>query len=91
MPTYTVAFVVSEFPFFQESRERFRLWARDDVVKDGEYALSLSEDLLKGFENLTKIRYDLPKVDLAAIPDMSPAAMENWGLITFRSVYLPEK
>ena len=34
------------------------------------------------------MEYQLPKIDLVAVPFFRPFAMEDWGLITFRISYL---
>jgi len=41
-------------------------------------------DALRAMEDFTKIKFNLPKLDHVAIPNMCPAAMENWGLIIYR-------
>ena len=49
------------------------------------YALKVAVDCLNWYQDYFKINYPLPKCDLIAIDDFTGGAMENWGLITFRS------
>jgi aminopeptidase 2 len=43
---------------------------------------------LEFFEALFNSSYQLPKLDLVAIPDFAAGAMENWGLLIFRTTKL---
>ncbi len=53
-----------------------------------DFALQLASDALQFFERLFNDLYPLPKLDLVAVPDFSSGAMDNWGLITFRTNHL---
>ena len=46
--------------------------------------LEYAKKILKAYENYFGMKYQLPKLDLLAIPDFAAGAMENWGAITFR-------
>ena len=48
----------------------------------------MARRVLAVFEDFFEIEYPLKKLDLIAIPDFSAGAMENWGLITFRTTAL---
>lgn len=50
------------------------------------FAFDLTTKILPFFENYFGIRFNLPKIDMVAVPEFGFSAMENWGLITFRSV-----
>lgn len=84
MPTYLIAFVISEFKPVNESEEFLNVWGRPEVVKHGKYAQNIAKELIDELQNFTDIEYPLPKLDLVGIPDFSFGAMENWGLVTFR-------
>jgi aminopeptidase 2 len=56
--------------------------------KDARYALELAARGLQLFEELLGSPYPLPKLDLVAIPDFAAEAMENWGMIMFRTTAL---
>lgn len=84
MPTYLVAFVISEFKPTNESEKFLNVWGRPEVVKHGKFAQDIGKALIDKLQNFTGIKYPLPKLDLVGIPDFSMGAMENWGLVTFR-------
>lgn len=82
MSTYLLAFVVSDF--VNKSADRFSVWTQADAIRTASYALDVGPKLLTFLEGFFGIDYPLPKVDMIALPDFTAAAMENWGLITFR-------
>ncbi|XP_050079428.1 aminopeptidase N-like [Anopheles maculipalpis] len=88
MSTYLVAFVISDFKTISQETDRFRIFAAEHKVAHTEYALEFLGKSLRTLETLFGHQYQLPKVDLIAIPDFAMGAMENWGLITFREQYL---
>ena len=53
-------------------------------VDNAEYTNSIASTVIEKFQERFNIPYELPKMDLFAIPDFSAGAMENWGLLTFR-------
>ncbi len=54
----------------------------------GRIAFQYAKKFIRFYESYFGIKYQLPKLDLLAIPDFAAGAMENWGAITFREVEL---
>lgn len=92
MSTYLVAFMVSEFEYKEADKTKnnvtFRIWARKDALNQVEFARKIGPKFLEYYENYFDVKYPLPKQDMVAIPDFSAGAMENWGLITYRFVFI---
>ena len=95
MSTYLVAFIVCNFKSTSKlittsegKLVNVSVWSRPSLVKDTEYALNVSVQVLLYYETFFNISYPLPKMDLVAIPDFASGAMENWGLITYRETAL---
>lgn len=87
MSTYILAFLVSEF--FARSDGDFIVYARPEFYSQTLYAGTISPKLLKVLDDYMGIKYKTIdggdyKMAMAAIPDFSAGAMENWGLLTYR-------
>lgn len=89
MPTYLVAFIVSQMKFsFKSDKKFYRILAPPDAVDRGyeKYALGMAEIILPTLETYFKVNYSLNKMDQAAIPRAyyDSGATANWGLVIYR-------
>jgi glutamyl aminopeptidase len=64
------------------------VFAACDKLDQVGHSLKVQQHVTTYFEELYKLPYALPKVDLIAIPDFVTGAMEQWGLITYRETSL---
>ncbi|XP_025405726.1 aminopeptidase N-like isoform X2 [Sipha flava] len=79
---YLVAFFVGEF--YAMKTRTIGIYTHRKYVTQAAYIADTSPLLLEAMENFIGVDYELPKLDLLAIPDFSAGAMENWGLNTYR-------
>jgi aminopeptidase N len=89
MSTYLLAFAYGEMGFLEAKTKDgviVRTYATPDNVANTAFALETAVKTLEFFEDYFGVKYPLPKLDMAALPDFSAGAMENWGLITYREV-----
>lgn len=90
MPSYLVAFIVSEFVHTDGELNGLpqRVFSRNGTENDQEWALTTGMLVEKRLSGYFGVPFALPKLDQAAIPDFAAGAMENWGLATYREEYL---
>ncbi|KAG0197201.1 hypothetical protein BGX33_000848, partial [Mortierella sp. NVP41] len=94
MSTYLVAWAVGEFEYIETTTTKLekpvtcRVYTLPGLKEQGRFALEITPKILEYFAEIFGIAYPLPKLDHIAIPDFDAGAMENWGLITYRTVAL---
>lgn len=103
MSTYLLAWAVGEFEYIQSFTEDVyygdkplpvSIYTTKGYTKDAQFALEIAPKIVDLFSKVFQVKYPLPKLDLIAVHSFSHNAMENWGLITYRStalLYSPEK
>lgn len=64
-----------------------RVFTQPDLISQADFALEAGEKILKALEAQVDVKYEIPKMDQAAIPDFAAGAMENWGLVTYRYIF----
>lgn len=90
MSTYLLYLGVGDFEFLEDKlgKTLIRIATVPGKKNQGRFALELAKKFLSYFQEYSKVPYPLPKLDLIALPDFIVGAMENWGAITFREIYL---
>ena len=94
MSTYLLAFFVGEsdyteaFATIGNKQIPVKVFTPIGESEKGVFARDLCVKVLEFFSEYFDIDYPLNKMDMIAIPDFAAGAMENWGLITYRSKYI---
>lgn len=92
MSTYLLAFVTGPMQHIEGKTKNdtlVRIWSStDQPLAALDFALQTAVDCIEFFDDYFDTPYPLPKCDHVALPDFSSAAMENWGLVTYRDACL---
>ena len=92
MSTYLLAFVIGKFNAMEgETKSGIKVRTLAPLDQDKvllEFPNQVAIRALEFYEELFGVAYPLAKLDQVAIPDFEAGAMENWGLVTYRSSQL---
>ena len=90
MSTYLLYLGIGKFDTRSMKRKNMDiiLAAPEGLLTKSQFPLDIASGVLDLFEEYFGIDYVLPKVHLISVPEFSAGAMENWGAITFREIYL---
>lgn len=83
IPTFLVAFMVSDFDRNALNDESLAMYTRKEIIEYTTYMMQKVPQLLKSVEKFTGINYMLPKLDLVGVPLLDVYNMENWGLNSY--------
>ena len=75
------------FFFIYLGNQDFKVWGQRQKLPTMRFAVEIGADILSFYEDFFGTKFPLKKMDMAAIPDFGPGAMENWGLITYQVTY----
>ncbi|KAH8820428.1 aminopeptidase-like protein [Xylogone sp. PMI_703] len=93
MSTYLLAWAIGDFEYIESFTERkyngkplpVRVYTTRGLKEQGQLALDHAPKIIDYFSKIFDIDYPLPKSDLLAVHEFSQGAMENWGLVTYRT------
>lgn len=92
MVSYLVVVVVCEFTMTEKLTDvhsiPFSVYGKPGDDEQLKYALKVGTEVADEYETYFDVKYPLPKLDMAAIPDYSSGATEHWGMITYRETAL---
>ncbi|KAI8683556.1 Aminopeptidase [Fusarium keratoplasticum] len=93
MSTYLLAWAVGDFEYIEALTDReyngkkipVRVYTTRGLKEQGRWALQHAPKIIDYFSEIFDIDYPLPKSDLIAVHEFTHGAMENWGLVTYRT------
>ncbi|KAI1809865.1 peptidase family M1-domain-containing protein [Poronia punctata] len=93
MSTYLLAWAVGDFEYLEAFTDRkyngkpipVRVYTTRGLKEQGRWALEHAPKTIDLFSESFGIDYPLPKSDLLAVHEFTHGAMENWGLVTYRT------
>ncbi|WEW56333.1 hypothetical protein PRK78_001776 [Emydomyces testavorans] len=93
MSTYLLAWAVGDFEYVEAHTKRkyngspipVRVYTTRGLKEQARYALECAHKTVDYFSEVFEIDYPLPKSDLLAVHEFAMGAMENWGLVTYRT------
>ncbi|MEM5843338.1 MAG: M1 family metallopeptidase [Candidatus Aenigmatarchaeota archaeon] len=90
MSTYLVYIGIGEFKKLVEKNSiKFRaIVPFDKDVNKAKQSLNYTKKFFEFMQDYFKVKYPLSKLDIIAIPEFAAGAMENFGAITFREIFV---
>lgn len=93
MSSYLLAWAVGDFEYLEKLTDRryngkqipVRVYTTRGLKEQGRWALEHAPKIIDFFSQIFDIDYPLPKSDLIAVHEFTHGAMENWGLVTYRT------
>ncbi|KAI9894861.1 MAG: hypothetical protein M1814_000081 [Vezdaea aestivalis] len=93
MSTYLLAWAIGDFEYVEDFTKRqykgknmpVRVYTTRGLKEQGRFALKNASQIVDYYSDIFGIEYPLPKADLLAVHEFSHGAMENWGLVTYRT------
>ncbi|KAJ5722092.1 Alanine/arginine aminopeptidase [Penicillium malachiteum] len=93
MSTYLLAWAIGDFEYVEAMTQRkyqgksipVRVYTTRGLKEQARFALECAHQTVDYFSEIFEIEYPLPKADLLAVHEFAMGAMENWGLVTYRT------
>ncbi|KEY70322.1 hypothetical protein S7711_06798 [Stachybotrys chartarum IBT 7711] len=93
MSSYLLAWAIGDFEYVEAFTDRryngkqipVRVYTTRGLKEQGQWALDHAPKIIDFFSEIFDIDYPLPKSDLLAVHEFTHGAMENWGLVTYRT------
>ncbi|KAL8682743.1 MAG: hypothetical protein Q9186_001254 [Xanthomendoza sp. 1 TL-2023] len=93
MSTYLLAWAFGDLEYVEDFTRRkysgkpipVRIYTTRGLKEQARFGLKNAHQVVDYFSEIFKIDYPLPKMDMLAVHEFSHGAMENWGLVTYRT------